>query len=53
MTTLVYEMEMDDVGKSLLESDPSFKVEILETLDSEEPLLLKYKVKVTEERPDE
>jgi hypothetical protein len=53
MTTLVYEMEMDDFGKSLLETDPSFKIEVLETLSDEEDLLLKYKVRVTEERPDE
>ena len=32
---------------------PANKIEILDTLESEEPLLLKYKVRVTEERPDE
>tara|TARA_B100000214_G_scaffold372172_1_gene349905 strand:+ start:1688 stop:1858 length:171 start_codon:yes stop_codon:yes gene_type:complete len=52
MTTLVYEMEMDDFSKSLLETDPSYKIKILQTLNADDPLQIKYKVEVTEERRD-
>jgi len=53
MTTHVYEMEMNDFGKSILENDPSFKIEIIETLGDEGDLLPMYRVRVTEEIPDE
>ena len=55
MQVLVYEMEMDDFGIGLLENDKSFKVEILYELerDTQNPLQLKYMVKVTETREHE
>lgn len=55
METLVYEMEMDDFGIALLANDKSFKVEILYELerDTQNPLQLKYMVKVTETRQHE
>jgi len=38
MQVLVYEMQMNDFGKAILENDPSFKIEILETLGDENDL---------------
>ena len=55
MQVLVYEMEMDDFGVALLESDSSFKLEKLYELDQDplHPLQLKYMVRVTETRVHE
>ena len=53
MQVLVYEMQMNDVGKSILENDPSFKIQILETLGDEDDLLPMYRVRVTETREHE
>ena len=53
MQVLVYEMQMNDFGKSILENDPSFKIEILETLGDEDDLLPMYRVRVTETRKHE
>ena len=53
MQVLVYETEMNDFGKALLETSPSFKVEILETLGDENGVLPLYRVRVTETRENE
>ena len=53
MQVLVYEMQMNDFGKAILENDPSFKIEILETLGDEDDLLPMYRVRVTETREHE
>ena len=53
MQVLVYEMQMNDFGKSILENDPSFKIEILETLGDEDDLLPMYRVRVNETREHE
>lgn len=55
MQVLVYEMEMDDFGIALLENDASFKIEKLYELerDPQNPLQLKYMVRVTETRAHE
>ena len=53
MQVLVYEMQMNDFGKSILENDPSFKIEILETLSDKNDLLPMYRVRVTETREHE
>ena len=53
MSTHVYETEMNDFGRALLETNPNFKIEILETLGDENDLLPTYRVRVTEERPAE
>jgi len=53
MQVLVYETEMNDFGKAILENDPSFKIEILETLGDEDDLLPMYRVRVTETREHE
>lgn len=55
MQVLVYEMEMDDFGIALLENDTSFKIEKLYELnkDHQNPLQLKYMVRVTETREHE
>ena len=53
MQVLVYETEMNDFGKAILENDPSCKVEILETLGDEDDLLPMYRVRVTETREHE
>ena len=53
MQVLVYETEMNDFGKAILENDPSFKIEILETLGDEDDLLPMYRVRVTETREQE
>ena len=55
MQVLVYEMEMDDFGIALLESDASFKLEKLYELDQDprNTLQLKYMVRVTETRVHE
>jgi hypothetical protein len=53
MQVLVYEMQMNDFGRSILENDPSFKIEILETLGDEDDLLPMYRVRVTETREHE
>lgn len=50
MQVLVYEMEMNDFGKALLETSPNFQIEILETLGDEDDLLPMYRVRVTETR---
>ena len=50
MQVLVYEMQMNDFGKSILENDPSFKVEVIETLGHEDDILPLYRVRVTETR---
>lgn len=50
MQVLVYETEMNDFGKALLETSPSFKIEILETLGDENDILPLYRVRVTETR---
>ena len=50
MQVLVYEMQMNDFGKSILENDPSFKIEILEILVDEDDILPLYRVRVTETR---
>ena len=53
MQVLVYEMQMNDFGKAILENDPSFKIEILETLGDKDDLLPMYRVRVTETREHE
>jgi len=53
MQVLVYETEMNDFGKALLETSPNFKIEILETLGDEDDLLPMYRVRVTETREHE
>ena len=53
MQFLVYEMQMNDFGKSILENDPSFQIEILETLGDEDDILPLYRVRVTETREHE
>lgn len=53
MQVLVYETEMNDFGKALLETSPSFKIEILETLGDENDILPLYRVRVTETREHE
>lgn len=53
MQILVYEMEMNDFGKALLETSPDFQIEILETLGDEDDLLPMYRVRVTETREHE
>ena len=53
MQVLIYEMQMNDFGKSILENDPSFKIEILEILGDEDDLLPMYRVRVTETREHE
>ena len=53
MQVLVYEMQMNDFGKAILENDPSFKIEILETLGDENDLLPMHRVRVTETREHE
>lgn len=53
MQVLVYEMQMNDFGKSILENDPSFKIEILETLGDEDDILPLYRVRVSETREPE
>ena len=53
MQVLVYETEMNDFGKALLEKSPSFKIEILETLGDENDVLPLYRVRVTETREHE
>ena len=53
MQVLVYETEMNDFGKAILENDPSFKIEILEILGDEDDLLPMYRVRVTETREHE
>ena len=50
MQVLVYEMQMNDFGKSILENDPSFKIEIIETLGDDDDILPLYRVRVTETR---
>lgn len=53
MQVLIYEMQMNDFGKSILENDLSFKIEILETLGDEDDILPLYRVRVTETREQE
>jgi len=53
MQVLVYEMQMNDFGKALLETSPNFQIEILETLGDEDDLLPMYRVRVTETREHE
>jgi hypothetical protein len=53
MQVLVYEMQMNDFGKSILENDPSFKVKVIETLGDEDDILPLYRVRVTETREHE
>ena len=53
MQVLVYETEMNDFGKAILENDPSFKIEILEILVDEDDILPLYRVRVTETREHE
>ena len=53
MQVLIYEMQMNDFGKSILENDLSFKIEILETLGDEDDILPLYRVRVTETREHE
>ena len=53
MQVLVYEMQMNDFGKSILENDPSFKVEVIETLGDEDDILPLYRVRVIETRDHE
>ena len=50
MQVLVYEMQMNDFGKALLETSPNFKIEILETLGDEDDILPLHRVRVTETR---
>ena len=53
MQVLVYETARNDFGKALLETSPSFKIEILETLGDENDILPLYRVRVTETREHE
>ena len=53
MQVLIYEMQMNDFGKSSLENDPSCKIEILETLGDEDDIPPLYRVRVTETREHE
>jgi len=53
MQVLVYETEMNDFGKALLETSPNFKIEILETLGDEDDILPLHRVRVTETREHE
>ena len=53
MQVLVYEMQMNDFGKALLETSQNFQIEILETLGDEDDLLPMYRVRVTETREHE
>lgn len=53
MQVVVYETKMNDFGKSLLETSPNFRIEILETLGDEDDLLPMYRVRVTETREQE